>query len=360
MYRFEDIREVHLELTSRCNAACPQCPRSLNEGITNPDLPLTELSLSDIKRVFEPRLIRQLRHIYLCGNYGDPMMAHDTLDVLRYFRMVNPRLHLTMHTNGSGRNSAWWAEAATLLNVCRFGVDGLEDTNHIYRRNTHWEVIMASVDSYISAGGVAEWDYLVFAHNEHQIQKAAQLAIEKGFRKFFVKRTSRFSKAGKQMRSIEIKTRSGELVQILQPPQAMKLQNQQVVRLNEQVSSTSDYLRYIDETPIHCQVAHRHSVYVSAEALVMPCCFMANLYPSDLAASSAVQVWAMIDHLPEGKRSLSARAYTVQEIINSVFFQHLVPQSWNQPSVNAGRLSVCAHHCGEIHMDQAQYGTSLI
>jgi MoaA/NifB/PqqE/SkfB family radical SAM enzyme len=360
MYRYEEIREVHLEITSRCNAACPQCPRNLSGGLTNPDLPLSELSLSDIKFIFPSRFVRQLKRVYLCGNYGDPMLARDTLEVLGYFKSVNRDMHLTMHTNGSGRNRAWWGEAAKLLNACRFGIDGLADTNHIYRRNTHWKTIMASVEAFVSAGGTAEWDYLVFAHNEHQIQQAAQLAIDMGFKKFFIRRTSRFSVAGRQAKGTEVRSRSGQLVQILQPPQTMGLRNQQVLRLSQRVSSADDYQNYVNNTQIRCQVAERRSVYVSAEALVMPCCFMANLYPSDPAASSAVQVWGLIDRLPEGKRTLSALAYSVQEIINSAFFQHLIPSSWDRPTVSSGKLAVCAHHCGEIDMDGAQYGQSII
>jgi MoaA/NifB/PqqE/SkfB family radical SAM enzyme len=35
MYNYEDIREVHLEVTQRCNAACPMCDRNENGGAVN-------------------------------------------------------------------------------------------------------------------------------------------------------------------------------------------------------------------------------------------------------------------------------------------------------------------------------------
>ena len=47
----------------------------------------------------------------------------------------------------------------------RFAIDGLEDTNHIYRRNTDWVKIVQNATAYIAAGGRAEWDFIVFAHN---------------------------------------------------------------------------------------------------------------------------------------------------------------------------------------------------
>ena len=57
LYQYEEIGNVHLELTHRCNAACPMCARNLSGGITNPNLPLVELSLSDIERIFTPSFI---------------------------------------------------------------------------------------------------------------------------------------------------------------------------------------------------------------------------------------------------------------------------------------------------------------
>lgn len=64
MYRYEDIRQVHLELTDKCNAACPQCGRSDHGGPVNPHLALTELSLQDVRRIFLPQFVGQLDSLY--------------------------------------------------------------------------------------------------------------------------------------------------------------------------------------------------------------------------------------------------------------------------------------------------------
>jgi MoaA/NifB/PqqE/SkfB family radical SAM enzyme len=357
MYRFEDLREVHLEPTSRCNASCPQCPRNIQGGILNPDLPLTELRIAQIREIFTAPFLTQLRHIYLCGNYGDPIAAADTLEILRYFRRVNPSLHLTMYSNGGARPPEWWAEAARLLTACRFGIDGLEDTNHLYRRNTRWASIMANVRAFIAAGGTAEWDYLVFAHNEHQMEDARRLATRLGFKRFFVKRTSRFTRAGRLMDRTEVLSRSGESEAALRPPVNIALRNPGSSELASAVSSPADYARYIENTPIRCKVAERGSVFISAEGLVLPCCFLANVYaPGDAAWPN--QVWELIERLPERRRSITAPAYSVQEIVNSEMFQQLIPDGWRAGS--AGRLRTCAQHCGKIDVDAAQYSPSSI
>ena len=71
MYRYEDIRTIHLEVTQNCQAACPMCDRNMNgEGI-NPHINLDELSLEDCKNIFScPQ--KQLNTMYMCGNLGDP------------------------------------------------------------------------------------------------------------------------------------------------------------------------------------------------------------------------------------------------------------------------------------------------
>ena len=62
MYTYQDIKAVHLELTERCQAACPMCPRTGNKELNN-----AELSLDDIKLIFPEHFVKQLTHFSLCG-----------------------------------------------------------------------------------------------------------------------------------------------------------------------------------------------------------------------------------------------------------------------------------------------------
>ena len=78
MYRYEDIKEVHLEITQKCQAACPMCDRNMNGGDDNPHITNAELSLEDAKKMFTA-FIKQLNVMYMCGNLGDPIVAKDTL-----------------------------------------------------------------------------------------------------------------------------------------------------------------------------------------------------------------------------------------------------------------------------------------
>ena len=84
MYKFADIRAVHLELTSKCQAKCPMCPRRINGGVMNPFVELEEISLEEFKAWFPVSFIKQLSSLFMCGNLGDHIIAKDCLEIFKY------------------------------------------------------------------------------------------------------------------------------------------------------------------------------------------------------------------------------------------------------------------------------------
>lgn len=192
IFRFNNVKIVHLEPTTNCNAACPQCLRTRTEFEPN------ELSLEDVKKMFTPDVLMQLEKIYMCGNYGDPASARQTLEMYEYFISVNPNLTIGMNTNGGIRYPDWWTRLAKVMNKPNdyvvFSIDGLEDTNHLYRRNVRWSKVIENAKAFIDAGGSAHWDMLVFEHNKHQVDEAHKLAKDMGFNWFRAKVSRRFNR----------------------------------------------------------------------------------------------------------------------------------------------------------------------
>ncbi|MGZ3422855.1 MAG: radical SAM/SPASM domain-containing protein [Polyangiales bacterium] len=354
MYRYEDVREVHLEVTTRCNASCPQCPRNLSGGPVNPALPMAELSVDDVQKIFPTDFVRRLRKLYACGNYGDPMVASDTLEIFRHLRSENPTMELGMFTNGSGRTASFWQQLAKVVSYVRFSIDGLEDTNHLYRRGTQWARIMESVAAFIGAGGRAEWDFIVFRHNEHQIEEARALAEKLGFRRFFLKKTSRFFSAGR-VAGRQVIERDGEPAYVIEEPEDPRFRNPAVVKLT-QLGKHTDYQA---EADITCKAVAHGRIYVSAEGMVFPCCWTGALYPPGKPAGTA-QMWDLVRRLPHGKGSLDARKSSIREIVEGPFFQELVPGGWPKRSIQDGRLEPCVRACGHLDTHAAQYGESLL
>jgi MoaA/NifB/PqqE/SkfB family radical SAM enzyme len=52
LYKYNDIKTLHLEVTDKCNAACPMCARNINGGEDNPQLPEVELTAIDVETMF--------------------------------------------------------------------------------------------------------------------------------------------------------------------------------------------------------------------------------------------------------------------------------------------------------------------
>ena len=352
LYHYDQLRIIHLELTHRCNAACPMCARNVNGGAVNPDMPLSELSLADIKAILLPELIGRLKRIYACGNYGDPMVARDCIEVFRYLREHGPNLNLCLHSNGSARRPEWWRELAGIMkqgpHYLRFGIDGLEDTNHLYRRGTDWKTVMRSAAAFIDAGGRAEWDFLVFRHNEHQVEEARQLAEDMGFKKFFVRKTGRFLDAGELETSdrFEVLDNKGSFEYFLEQPKNADFQNPAFGNLEIVKQRYGEYQTYLDKVEIDCKVAGpKRKMYLSAQGYALPCCWLGAVF----SESSTAERRQFADLLKSygGIAAVDARKHGLKAVIEGPLFQQAIPASWDQTSIADGKLAICARTCGK-------------
>ena len=218
MLNYDDVKQIHIELSSYCNSACPSCPRNVDGGIVHPELVLHSMSLDDFKKILSTDLLKQLEFINICGNYGDPIMCKDMLDIVRYIKENNNGIRLAIHTNGGVRSIKFWTDLGNILftmpnaNVI-FAIDGLEDTNHLYRIGVNWTRLMDNVKAFIQAGGPAIWDFLIFNHNEHQIEEAKNLAKKLGFKKLFNSPAHGFNYNGK-MRVVD---KNGKFLRTISP-----------------------------------------------------------------------------------------------------------------------------------------------
>lgn len=351
LYRLEDIVYVQLEPTSKCNSACPQCPRNIFGGWDLPTLPLVDLTLEDCQKIFPEDFVRSVKTFYMCGTYGDPIMSRHTLDIVQWLRSVNASLEIGFNTNGSARESSWWNALARLLNChgyITFSVDGLEDTNAIYRRKTNFEKIMENARTFISAGGRANWDFIVFRHNEHQVERARQLSKEMGFLNFTAKRTGRFfDKDHSMLDKQPVLNKNGQVEYFLEKPVQAQYQNESLSLYLDVLEKYGSFSKYLDETHITCNAKRKSELYVSAEGLVFPCGWLHDrLYGIQTENTpSSKQLLALIEE-NGGIDSINAKKRPLKEIVEETFFG-LIERSWRLKSVAQGKLERCAVMCGE-------------
>jgi len=263
MYGINDIRVVHLEPTQLCQALCPMCDRTTMDGKVNPRLTGACLSLSDIKDMFSPEFISQLRKMYMCGNVGDPMLAPDCIDIFKYFRQHNKSMVLDIVTNGGARTTEFWTQLAQVVSQATFSIDGLEDTNHIYRKGVQWKNVMRNVKAFIAAGGTAKWAYLVFEHNEHQVEEAERLAKDLGFNEFALKSTNRYGEKKNPVR--QTYSRDGTESSVLKTPHTEKYKSTVI----ENRVAYKDLKKSIIEP----KCVKRKEIYITATGDIYPCCW---------------------------------------------------------------------------------------
>ena len=80
----EDIKEIHIEPTSVCNASCPMCARNINGEGLNPYITLKSLDLDWFKNNMPPEKIKNVKKIFFCGNVGDPAATPELLEIIAY------------------------------------------------------------------------------------------------------------------------------------------------------------------------------------------------------------------------------------------------------------------------------------
>lgn len=327
MILFDNIAQLHIEITERCQAACLMCARNDNPGVTN-----AELTLEDIVSFIPTELYKQLNLVSIIGNYGDPIIAKDLLPVIKHFKQQNPFTAFQIHSNAGARSVEFWQELANLLPLPRdkvvFGIDGLEDTFDIYRVNVRWDHVMRSAKAFIDAGGNARWDFISFNYNQHQISQARELADKMGFKQFNLKKSNRFLRYQYDGLSIG--------------PSDKYYNNE----INDYINK-SNQPGFFDNVEIDCMALREQEVYISAKGMLLPCCYIAqDLYEYRLRPDDKLrkqQAWELLGH----QDNVDLRKKQFKDIIDSEVFKN-VHNSWSKNSIESGRLKVCAQTCNKL------------
>lgn len=263
MLMSRDIRVLHLEPTDVCQAVCPACARETDRAFD--PAASHHLTIDQIMQHFSTQDIQYLHKMFMCGNYGDPAAGKHTLAIYHWIRNINTDITLGMNTNGGLQNSAWWQELASIMQGSQdyvvFSIDGLEDTNHIYRVNVNWHKLMQNAASFIAAGGTAHWDMLIYQHNQHQVDSCERLARDMGFRWFRAKVSRRDVPINMQM------------------PQNWAKSPQPTL-------------------PIRCHALQEHSIYLDARGQIYPCCWLGHRTSAIHNIDAVAKTWGSADPHP--------------------------------------------------------------
>lgn len=187
---------IQLQISNFCNLSCPSCARqSRRDG--GEKVSDTFLDLGLMQRSFVPGEWPSMNRVLIWGSIDDPTMHPQLIPIIKHWLSINDTLEIRVSTNGSTRTENFYSRLGGLslesnhrLRIM-FAVDGLEDTNHIYRVGSDWNKVRSNWRAYIAAGGSAIWQFVVFPHNQHQLESIRSLHVEEGFDRLVVRYSGR-------------------------------------------------------------------------------------------------------------------------------------------------------------------------
>lgn len=192
-----------VDLSTYCNAACPQCHRTNPNGLGKADwLDLRQWSLQQFQQVFPQTVMQNVSSFDFCGTWGDPVMNKDLLDICKYI-IDNSESSITINTNGSIRDEEWWWD---LGSYCRdrltavFAIDGSTQEIHShYRQLTSLDKILTNMSVVAYAAANCKVFTVLFKHNQHDIVNIARLSKSYGATRITYSESNRFDNGSKTM-----------------------------------------------------------------------------------------------------------------------------------------------------------------
>jgi MoaA/NifB/PqqE/SkfB family radical SAM enzyme len=340
---YSDINQIEIELTTRCNAACPQCVRNYYGSHKWPSLPLVDIDIDLVIHRLESCLKPDML-VRMCGTYGDPLMHRGALDLVQW--VIKNHGQIAINTNASLRTPEWWRDLASILGdrgKVYFGIDGLKDTHHLHRRNTNFDRIMRNLRAFNEAGGRSVWSFIIFRHNQHQVEAARQMSQDLGCEHFAVKSTSRFIDKRHELKDrTPVLDTNGNVEYWLEPTDREEYQNNGIRHVRNIIEQNGDYHQHLLNNPIRCMAKHTGLVVISAEGYALPCGFLHDrFYGHEPETHPDRERLFLIIRNNGGFDSISIHHHDIDTIVKGPVFQ-AIQMSWNDDR----RLQRCANQCG--------------
>ncbi|MBM3810017.1 MAG: radical SAM protein [Acidimicrobiia bacterium] len=177
---------IRLEASSVCQLECPACPTA--SGETKPVLGAGHLRLARFRQLLEDN--PQLVHIEL-SNYGELFLNPELPAIMESAHQQGVRLTAD---NGANFNTV---SESTLEALVKFrfhsitcSLDGVtQETYAQYRKGGDLDTVLANIHKlnqlkqrYGSPYPKLLWQFILFPHNQHQVEEARRMAEELGMR----------------------------------------------------------------------------------------------------------------------------------------------------------------------------------
>jgi MoaA/NifB/PqqE/SkfB family radical SAM enzyme len=280
----------HFEVSAKCMLKCPRCPR--NDEATVPWVN-KELDLNFFKKTLTTELLKnQVKRITMCGDIGDPIYASEYLDIIRYIKNQNPKIHIFTITNGSHRKKEWWEEFAAISNeydTVNFSIDGFDnESNNLYRIRSDWQSIMEGMDIMCKQSSAhVNWATIVFSFNQDHLENIKQQALQIGCDGLQLTYSTKFGskyKAAYNGENDQLEPRNEYISKTQRYERHYISLSGRQIKNNEYINTNQikfeavkkDHNKFI--TPM-CLIGNR-GLYVSADGVLHPCSWVSFPFES--------------------------------------------------------------------------------
>ena len=165
-----NARRVNIDTGTRCTLQCSGCIRTRYTR-DNKRIPGKDLTVEQFKKIVD-----YFDEIGFCGTWSDPIFNKNFIQFLKICKYRNKKVEIS--TSASHKPVKWYEEAfAANKSACWvFGIDGLPEESHKYRKNQDGVKLFNMMLSARYSGLDVIWQYILFNYNIHNVEKAKELA----------------------------------------------------------------------------------------------------------------------------------------------------------------------------------------
>jgi len=280
---YKEIDHLHLEVTSNCDASCPQCARNWWGSSHTP----TEMYEGEFKKEWIKRFKPfNFNKITINGNYGDICAHSDPVGLIAAIKEEWPRVSLHIISAGYALTPEQWREIGGMGWIGKgclpiqvdFGIDGVDQEIHSkYRRGTELDRVLENAGAFMEAGGQATWVMTEFEHNKHQVEEARYLAETMGFEGFVLRPSMRHHD---NMPSPVVND-NADIIDWIGPPRNSNpnfeksiksiQRNLKIDHFKKNYSVNRTNVKVLYATAVDCWAQREKSIYVDAQGMLYPC-----------------------------------------------------------------------------------------
>lgn len=163
---------LNIDISNKCTLQCPECVRTRfkNHGIPLPGKDLTIKQFEKITNFFYGK------RIDFCGTFSDPIYNKSFIEMLEICK--TKKIGVCVHTAASHQPFEWYERAfkSNLEAEWRFGIDGLPENSHHYRKNQDGLKLFDVMIKAKNLGLPVSWQFIEFDYNKNEIETAKDLA----------------------------------------------------------------------------------------------------------------------------------------------------------------------------------------